>query len=153
DQLLLAAGAQLTKGQLELLKRRGVSHVLVHSGELERITSRPLAASPLSNLRTTYVRPVTGFQSAPRDVVPQTWKQGPESLLHEVERPRELQRDPRVLHVFEQTFHNSLETTKNVFAEFASDQKINSAVVTRVAEQQIEQIVQDLDLYVSLGVK
>lgn len=153
DQLLLAAGAQLTKGQLELLKRRGVSHVLVHSGELERITGRPLASSPISQLRTTSVQPISGFKTPFQGVVPQSWKQGPESLLCEVERPRELQRDLHVLHAFEQTFHDSLTTTQNVFAEFASDQKINSAVVTRVAEQQIDQIVQDLDLYVSLGVK
>ena len=35
DQLLLAEGVQLTTGQLELLQRRGITHVLVHRGDLE----------------------------------------------------------------------------------------------------------------------
>lgn len=150
-QLLLAAGVMLSLGQVELLKRRGVSQVFVHHEELERVTGRP-GAVPMSGFRTV---PLPARERKPRASVglPPTWKENSASLLREIERPVELERDLSVLREFERSYDASLTTTKNVFAEFAYDRKINSAVVTRVAEQQIEQIVQDPDLYVSLGIK
>lgn len=154
DQLLLAAGVTVSPGQLELLKRRGISHVLVHREELERVTGR-IAPAPISSVRagTSWSRNRNDYQTTSRTGLPPTWKQSPQSLLQELDRPRRLERDPEILRDFERTYESSLSTTKQVFEEFAQDQKINSAVVCRVAEQQIDQILQDLDLHVSLGLK
>lgn len=154
DQLLLAAGVTVSPGQLELLKRRGISHVLVHREELERVTGR-IGPTPISSLRsgTSWSRNLNDYQTTSRTGLPPTWKQTSQSLLRELDRPKHLERDPETLREFERAYETSLSTTKYVFEEFAEDQKINSAVVCRVAEQQIDQILRDIDLHVSLGLK
>lgn len=156
NQLLLAAGALLSISQLELLKRRGISQVLVHCRDVEHLVRRPtgmrsvIRTSPIATPRSVLGATACHLSTAP---TPSTWKQGPESFLKELERPKTLTRDVRLLRNFERTFENSLNSTKNVFAEFAGDQKINSAVITRVAEQQLDQVAEDLDLHVSLGIQ
>ena len=129
NQLLLATGATLTPSQLELLKRRGISQVFVHRGEVERITGQ--SAQRTTVARTSYA-PVWGSQNAAPSAgsLPPTWKQSTASFLRELDRPRELHRNLDVLHSFKQTFDANLTTTENVFDEFAYDQKINVSVVT-----------------------
>lgn len=151
EQLLLAAGVQLTASRLDLLKRRGISHVYVHQSELDRIagyTVRPAAermnAIPVK--RFTATRAVTRGSQTP------AFKIGHESFLQAVQRPRQLECNPNVLRSFEQKYESSLSTTQNLFEEFSRDQRVNPAVITCIAEQQLDQVAQDLDLYVSLSV-
>jgi len=158
NQLLLAAGALLSTSQLDLLKRRGITQVLVHSAELEQVTGQgnfarsTVRSSPLAVPRspTANSRSISASNQSP---TPQTWKQSPSSFLQALERPKNLTRNIGMLRSFERTFETSLNTTKHIFAEFARDQKINTAVVTRIAEQQLDQVVEDLDLHVSLSIQ
>ncbi len=155
NQLLLAAGAFLSQSQLELLKRRGVSQVLVHRGDLERVTTgadrrTAVKFSPLINQRsTTWTAPTQPVAAQ----TPASWKQNGDSFLREIAQPRSLTCNIGMLRSFQRTFDKSLQSTENMFAEFAREQKINSAMATRVADQQLEQVAEDLDLHVAIGIR
>ncbi|MFO0917503.1 MAG: HD domain-containing phosphohydrolase [Planctomycetaceae bacterium] len=148
DQLLLAAGAQITLSRVELLKRRGIAYVYVHQGELDRLTGNGTKTGTArrhvgSSSGSTTNSESSGATSA--------FKLHQDSFLQAVQRPQSLSRDQKVLRAFEQKYETSLASTRNVFEEYARDQRINPAVIHCVVEQQLDQIVQDLDVYVSLG--
>lgn len=146
-QLLLAEGVQLTTGQLELLKQRGITRVLVHRDELHDVAGLPTA---VVSAKTTTSSRSSGL---PPGALPPTWKQSTDSFLKEVQRPPHLERDPAVLRRIERTYQAAVATTKHVFEEFSRDHRVNSPAVTCMAEQQLEQACQDLDLYVTVGLQ
>lgn len=154
NQLLLAEGAELTTGQLDLLQRRGVTQVLIHSGDLSNATGKAADNAP-SDKNAGVSRQTSGRSSTSSTnfVLPKTWKKNTKSFLHEIQRPDSLHRDPAVLGRIKESYHTTLTTTRNVFEEFGRDQKVNSSVVACVSEQQLDLVSQDLDLYVSLGVQ
>ncbi len=152
NQLLLAEGAQLTTGQLELLTRRGITQVLVHNGDLAEATGRTAATASPGKPAAPAVKAASA-PGASGGALPGTWKQNRKSFSQQIQRPQTLHRDPAVLGRIEKTYHAALSTTKSVFEEFSHDHKINSSVVTCVAEQQLEQACQDLDLYISVGLQ
>ena len=154
--LLLAAGAKLTEKQLELLRRRGITQVLVHQSDVEDATGGK-AFSPVARAGRK------AADSSPRQMGDAArfaesrkppsvaWKQSAGSFLNAVPPPQTLPHDPNVVLKATRAYSAALTSTKNIFEEFAQTQRINSSSAIGVAEQQLIEAARDLDVHTSLA--
>jgi HD-GYP domain-containing protein (c-di-GMP phosphodiesterase class II) len=149
SQLLLAAGAELSPKQLELLAHRGISQVLVHRSDVEEldVTGSPEDGSR-AGLETAFGRP-----AEPRKSPPPTWKHSDHSFLNVLQPPDMLPHDPEILAAANQSYTAALATTRNLFDEFVRNKRINAAAAISVAEQQLVDAARDLDVHTSLAAR
>jgi HD-GYP domain-containing protein (c-di-GMP phosphodiesterase class II) len=153
NQLLLAAGVEVTYGQLELLRRRGITQVLVHRTDVEATTGQPGSRCWMrTSSPPLHTSPHQLFR-APPGAPPPTWKQSSDSFFHELERPQDLRPDPAVVRRIGEFYRTALASTTTVFDQFRCAQRINSSAVACIAEQQLEQASRDLDAYLSVGLQ
>lgn len=152
NQLLLAAGIVLSQGQLDLLKRRGITDVFVHRDDVNDATGRtsPSRATVRTGV-TVPPSPTRDLFRSPPGAPPATWRQTSDSFFHHLRPSKEPQHDPAAVEKITQTYHTSLSATRNVFEEFAQDHRINASAVACIAERHLEPLANDPDVFVSLG--
>ena len=91
--LLLAAGCTLTESQLRALQRRGVTSVLVHRSEFERITGQVSTSTGIAP-RPIPSTPATPLPARRSTSAPPGWRDDADSFHRSVPRPNILRRDP-----------------------------------------------------------
>lgn len=157
-QLLLAAGTVLTPSQLEVLRRRGVTILLVHRNELDRLTGSG-SSSARPNAAPVYRAPVERSATAPRDARPEPaagsdrstgggWKNDADSLRNTAPLRTGLELSPDVVSQFNHQFAMTLETTRELYDEFARRQQLDARQIDSVSKLHVEQISTDIDAFV-----
>ncbi|MBX3451695.1 MAG: HD domain-containing protein [Planctomycetaceae bacterium] len=141
--LLLASGRVLTASQLALLRRRGVSEVLVDPREVERLTNG--ADGP------KLIRDVRGSTPAPESRSPSVpgWMVRPDSFLHQLKPCEDPKPSREVLDRFSAAYRHDTEQTREIFSEFREQRKVDPERVVRVAVSHLSSICENLPLFIT----
>lgn len=139
-QFLLAAGQQLTEAQLETLRTRGVSQVLVSKSDLRSICpdygatrEAPPAAEPV-------------------EAMPTGWKRTPASFCHELHPVSGLP-DRVTVTRFQDSMTDSLNTADYALERMVQESTVEPQEILRVSVQGLHRLLEDIDLYVTQGIQ
>uniref|UniRef100_A0A7C2K2M9 HD-GYP domain-containing protein n=1 Tax=Schlesneria paludicola TaxID=360056 RepID=A0A7C2K2M9_9PLAN len=145
--LLLAAGATLSETQLRALQQRGVTEVLVHASEFDRVVvdGQALAA------RSEPV-PQPAADKRARSLVP-GWRNDPDSFLHSVRRPETLARDPQRAAEYERTYAQAVETTRSIVDRLVAHRELKTCLIQDVSQRNLNEIADDLDEFLFRGLR
>ncbi len=153
--LLLAAGRVLTEGELDALKRRGVTAVLVHPSEVSRITGGSSSDHTTAAPARTAVRPrPTATTNAP-DAKPAYpgFRLDRDSFLHRLQAPTALSRSPLRAAEFTRTFELNLGATAEIFEEFIDAGSCSPQRLEQMSENHLQELSVDFDEFLSRGVQ
>jgi HD-GYP domain-containing protein (c-di-GMP phosphodiesterase class II) len=142
--LLLAAGCTLSESQLRALHKRGVTDVLVHHTEVERITVE--SPRPESDPELPVAEPA-------RPPTPSGWRQQADSFLHKLQRPATPARNLQRAVEFERTYTQAVAATRDIVDALVRCRELNTRKINDVSEQHLQQIVTDLDEFLFRGLK
>ncbi len=155
--LLLSSGRTLSESELDALKRRGITDVLVHPSEVSRIT---LGTSSNHFTEVPPARtPARPRPSARPTAEPATKPAYPgfrldrDSHLHRVQVPADLSRNPVRAEEFRKSYEANLEMTTAIYDEFVESGNVSSTQIAQVSEQQLQELSLDFDEFLSRGVK
>lgn len=154
QHLLLAAGAVLTPNQLEVLRRRGVTTLLVHRHEYDRLCNTK--ANPRSTSSPAAPRaeaPANQTLPPAERGLPTGWKNDSDSFRNSTTPRAGTEIDPQIASRFLQQFKAAMETTQALFGDFAQDQRVDSNAVTGIGRRNIDQIGEDIDTFVATSLK
>lgn len=155
--LLLSAGRTLSDAEIDALKRRGVTDVLVHPSEVGRITIVDRSGRVATPTVRTPVRQQPVARSTPDTTTTKPAYPGfrldADSFLHRVQAPTELGRNPKRADEFSKSFGENLQTTNEIYKEFIDSGSVSSSRVERVSEQQLQELSLDFDEFLSRGVQ
>lgn len=155
--LLLAAGCTLSETQLRALRRRGITSVLVHRSEFERLTaggpayreSPSLSSDQRQQLRT----PPSSATAGSSPATPIGWRDDHDSFSRVVIRPARPERNLQVAAAFEASYTRAVETTKSVVEILIKNKELDSRQVTGLSDQHLEEIRVDVDEFLFRGLK
>lgn len=156
NQLLLAAGKQVTPGALEALKNRGVVSLLVHRSDLQQLTQHEerrgpgprIASSPRASLGPL---PSSATTSAKKSATWNGWKIDCDSFLHQLSSPGDNGRDPAREQAFQVSYDKAVETTTLIFQRLVRERKLASDAVVNTTERQLNEIQADLNEFLMRG--
>jgi HD-GYP domain-containing protein (c-di-GMP phosphodiesterase class II) len=134
--LLLASGTALTESLLARLKIRGIERVRVHRGELQRV--------------------VAGFGdkvSSPSQPANSRWKHTSASFLNKVATHGVSRYDDANRELLGRVFQSSVKQVETLFDGLSRGEISDTAPLAAVSSESLLRIADDLDLFVSLGLK
>lgn len=153
--LLLAAGRVLTEAEIGALQRRGVTAVLVHPSEVNRITNdgtaTPSSPPPARTVRRT-PPPASSTTPDPKPAH-QGFRLDRDSFLHRLQPPPELARNPVRAREFSRSFEENVGATAEIFEEFIEGGGVSTQRLERMSEGQLQEISLDFDEFLSRGVQ
>jgi len=143
--LLLSAGTRITESLVERLAKRGVREVRVQTKDLARMRR----SAPSRRARTT------GLSVDELEQVPAggTWGVKSNSFVHKVRKHGATPYDTTLVGQFRGKFQSTLSQTLNFFQQLNAGDRVHDEAVVAVAEQSVKQIAEDLELFVSLGIR
>lgn len=156
--LLLSAGRTLTQVELAALQRRGVTRVLVHPSELERITMVPRAAGTLLPQQRLALRRAaspsapTSHAVASKPVAP-GFRLEADSFLQRVQPPSQLERSVQRGEEYARSYESNVQSTEQIFKEFVATGIVAPDRVLEISDQHLQEITQDLDEFLARGVQ
>ncbi|MCA9069287.1 MAG: HD domain-containing protein [Planctomycetaceae bacterium] len=148
DLLLLAAGKKISQGVLDQLAKRGVTEVRISIRELQRMQKAKSALSDPNSAASAAVKRASHIEL--RDVS-QKFGVSVKSHINQVKQHGETAYQSEKLQTFVEAYQ---ETTKNVASlldGMCSGDIPETADLVGVSQTQIDQIAEDMDLVVSLG--
>jgi HD-GYP domain-containing protein (c-di-GMP phosphodiesterase class II) len=152
-QLLLAAGCSVADSQLRALRRRGITSVLVHTSEYERLTGAPqppgtvLSTEQRQQLRTPPVPISRGVR------VPVGWRNEPNSFRNSFEPPVRRGRNLARAAEFAQSYVHAAQTTRAIVDALVEYKQLNTRQVTDLSHRHLHEISQDADEFVANGLQ
>ncbi|MFN0196118.1 MAG: HD-GYP domain-containing protein [Planctomycetaceae bacterium] len=147
--LLLASGTVISSSVLEKLNQRGINDIRVLKSEVRRLTSG--APSVMQKSAAHIPAVLTGFENA--NFGSGQWSMKPDSFIHKVKPPKNIHYDNAVAREFASNYTASAEQTRSFFENLSSGTTPDGSSVLDVSSNSLEQITEDLDLFVSLGVR
>ena len=153
--LLLAAGRTLTEQEIEALKRRGVTDVLVHPSEISRITQGSSHPTPPAARVASRQQAAARTKAEPTPTKPAYpgFRLERDSYLHRLQPQTILARDTKRAAEFNQSFTENLAATNQIYDEFIDSGSVSATRVERVNEQQLQELTLDFDEFLSRGVQ
>jgi HD-GYP domain-containing protein (c-di-GMP phosphodiesterase class II) len=153
--LLLSSGSSLTSGQLAALRRRGITSVLVHQSELERVTATPTMTGKLTARERDELRQIAAKRTDRRGSVERTsagWRITRDSFLHSIQTPPSLDRNAELSREFENHYQSSVSTTTSLYQELVSTESLNTRQVNALTEHFLADIKVEFDEFVSRSI-
>ncbi len=147
--LLLSAGTRITEQLIDKLRRREVERVRVEKSDWARMELQRRKGLQLKKLH----RKRGKNHSATSKVAPVTWKVGPRSLIHKIKRRGAVAYDGKIVEETEGKFQESVTQTINFFNELKNECRVQDKELFDMAERSIEQLIKDLDIFVSVGLQ
>lgn len=132
--LLIAAGTKLTPHLLEMMRRRGVQHVRVGAADLK-----------------TQVRQRVELKEETRDPNKTRWSNGKPPFLKLTNKAAASPKNQKLAAEFTEKLSDSVVRTGDVFVSLASGQSVSGVEITKMIHECLTQILDDVDLFVSLG--
>lgn len=137
DVLLLGSGSVVTQAQLDILRGRGITKVKVQQSELTRITT---GVSKVKRVKKAADLAENSAEAAA-------------FANHFVQHdPTDCYDEAAVDHA-EEFFEGSVTQTAQLFESLADGESVNGAAVIQSTNANLSQMADDLDLFVSLGMK
>jgi HD-GYP domain-containing protein (c-di-GMP phosphodiesterase class II) len=146
--LLLAAGRVLTASQLALLRRRGVSEVLVDPREVERLTNTSDGPKLIRDVRNSAPAPEAHSSSLLAPSVP-GWMVRADSFLHQLKPCEDPKPSREVLDRFSAAYRHDTEQTRAIFSDFREQRKVDPERVVRLAVSHLSSICENLPLFIT----
>ncbi len=155
-QLLLSAGKQLASSYLDNLQRRGIQSVLIHRGDLQRITEneqrRQQSQGPARlRQRPAHSTSTPGPQKSESKSGWSGWNIEADSFIHAVQSVAEPQRDPHRIQKFQQSYEAGLKCTTSLLNVLVHDKQLNADAAIRVSDQHLQEMAEDLDEFLHRG--
>ncbi|MDA0833555.1 MAG: HD domain-containing protein [Planctomycetota bacterium] len=147
--LLLASGTVITSAIRDKLNQRGISRVRVHKSELSRLTSGAPHDERRSVRHSTSTVP--GLENA--NFGNAQWGPKPDSFIHKVKHREESHYRDEASFAFSSSYTSSVEHTKSFFDNLSSGASIKGGEIINLSSMALEQITDDLDLFISLGIR
>jgi HD-GYP domain-containing protein (c-di-GMP phosphodiesterase class II) len=149
--LLLAAGTKVSESLLQRLRERGIAHVRIDRADLERM-SDGVVAEETDPAPTEAARDRRDAYSEQRlaGTVPEA---SSESFLHNVRNRGAQQYDQGVARRFAESYAGSLDQVDQLFAGLGRGMPADARVAATISTQALEEIADDMDLFVALGLK
>lgn len=138
DVLLLGSGSVVTQAQLDILRGRGITKVKVQQSELARIT--------------TGVSKIKRVKKVAEDLAENSAEKAAFANQFAQHDPTDCYDEAAVDHA-EQFFEGSIAQTAQLFESLADGESVNGAAVIQSTNANLSQMADDLDLFVSLGMK
>jgi HD-GYP domain-containing protein (c-di-GMP phosphodiesterase class II) len=147
--LLLATGTTLTESLLTRLKRRGVSNVLVHRSEANRLVA---GAEPRA--QSDGARQLIGRATVPvQHPANSRWSCTASSFVHKIATHGAQAYDAAAVAQFTRNYKNSLRQVERLFDGLAQGDIGVAASLAAVSSESLMRIADDLDLFVALGLE
>lgn len=140
--LLIAAGKQLSPQQMDKIRARGISHVLIGKGDLG---NSPKEAKRRQRLREER-------EEREKELSERTkWSNGQQPFLRVKAKPPSNPKHSKVAEEFGNAFESSIASIGDVFVDLGSGHEVSGEDISMMASECLRQISDDVDLFVSLG--
>lgn len=149
DLLLLAAGKTISQGVLDQLAKRGVSEVRISTRELQRMQkaksalSDPNSAASAAVKRASHVEQRDGSQKFGVSL---------KSHLNKVQQHGETTYQPERFQAFVETYQETTKLVASLLDGLCFGDLPDTSEMVGASQDQLNQIADDMDLVVSLGV-
>ncbi|MBI1345395.1 HD domain-containing protein [bacterium] len=154
NQLLLAAGKQITPGALEGIKNRGIVSLLVHRNDLSQVNQSPV---PVHRTQRSSVTSRSAMTPQPTSSANQTrkswagWKVDSDSYLHRLQPqetgPRSLDR----MVLFQASYDQAVKTTSIVIERLTQERRLLADSLLQTSERQLTEMQSDIDEFLIRG--
>jgi len=151
--LLIAGGMVLTQQMLNRLANRGIKHVRVSLEDLARVTHEVGDSAPAPKSKNPVVEPA---KLLPEDVAERyksPWSAGTNAFIRKVHQPRNVMQIKERLPALNDQFRSNINGLQSVFVTIAKSGKVNGIFLRESAEQALRELVEDMDLFLMLGLK
>lgn len=147
--LLLAAGTLISASVLDKLRQRGISEIRVLKSEVQRLTSGGI--SPVSRAAKPTNLVVRGMEGA--NFGNGQWGAKPDSFIHKLKPHEGTTYRQETSRQFSSSYTSSAEHTKSFFENLSTGSSVDGRTVVDVSANALDQIAEDLDLFISLGIR
>lgn len=147
--LLLATGTTLTESLLTRLKRRGVSSVLVHRSEANRLIAGAESRTKSDGARQVVERATLKVQHP----VGSRWSCTPSSFVNKIATHGAQAYDASAVTQFTKNYRDSLLHVERLFDGLAQGDINFAASLAALSSESLMRIADDLDLFVALGLE
>lgn len=136
EVMFLSAGTEITQNQLDILRVRGITKVKVQLSELDRLTN---SKSKKRKKRTSDETDIYDLNA--------------KAFLKQIQDHGIDQYETAAVEQATQFFEGCVTQTQELFESLADGESVNGAAVIQATNANLAQMADDLDLFVSLGMK
>lgn len=140
--LLIAAGKQLTPQQLEKIRGRQVTHVLVGRGDLDRTNKD---ASRRAKFKEEQEK------RAKEESARSKWSNGRQPFMTMEAKTATNPAQSKMAREFGDSYESTIANIGDIYVELSDGVEISGAMVMEMASECLRQISEDVDLFVTLG--